>query len=246
MNNNYTVIAFYKFIPLTNINDLQISLLKYCKEHSIKGTILLALEGINSTLAGSPEEIEKFCSFIRSLPEFTDMTFKYSTSLLPPFKRTKVIIKKEIVTFKVDDLDLSQVGEYLSAEAWDNMIQKDETIVIDTRNDYEIVFGTFHRAIDPKTKNFSDFPAWAEKELADCNKDTPIAMFCTGGVRCEKSTAYLKQRGFKNVYHLKGGILQYLEDTKNKNHMWKGSCFVFDDRLSVDSQLKSIEEMPCS
>jgi len=239
----YTVISFYKFTPISNINDMQVSLLKYCKENEVKGTILLALEGINSTMAGSPEAIKGFCEFLRSIPEFSDMTFKSSIALLPPFKRTKVIIKKEIVTFKVDDLDVSQVGEYLSGAEWDAMLKNPEAVVIDTRNDYEVAFGTFHNAVDPKTKNFSDFPAWAEEALSDCDKERPIAMFCTGGVRCEKSTAYMKQRGFKNVYHLKGGILQYLDETKNKNQMWKGSCFVFDDRLAVDSSLKSIEEM---
>lgn len=239
----YKVISFYKFVKINNIQDMQVALLKYCKEHNIKGTILLALEGINSTMAGDPKDIDAFCEFLKSFVEFSDMTFKHSISLLPPFKRTKVIIKNEIVTFKVKDLDMTQVGEYLSGKEWDNMLQNPDAIVIDTRNDYEVVFGTFQNAIDPKTKNFSDFPDWVEKELSDSDKERPIAMFCTGGVRCEKSTAYMKQKGFKNVYHLKGGILQYLDDTSNKSNMWKGDCFVFDDRLAVNSQLKSIEEM---
>jgi UPF0176 protein len=243
MQNNYTVSTFYKFINIDDVNELQITLIKHCKACQLKGTILVAEEGVNGTLAGSEPGINQFERLISSIYGLENMEFKRSISKLPPFKRIKVIVKKEIVTFKVDDLDLNNRGEYLSGEEWDKILLNPETIVVDTRNDYEIAFGTFQNAIDPQTKNFSDLPEWVDRIEADVSKDRPVAMFCTGGVRCEKSTAYMKQRGFTNVYHLKGGILQYLDETKNKNQLWNGSCFVFDDRLTLDENLKSTEEL---
>lgn len=239
----YQVTSFYKFIEMDNIYDMQLVLLKFCNQHDIKGTILIATEGLNGILSGREDSMKSFCQFIHSIKGFEDINFKSSFTPEQPFKRIKVRIKNEIVTFKVADLDMNQVGEYLSAEEWDAMLQKPEVTLIDTRNEYEVAFGTFANAIDPKTINFSDFPAWAEANLANHDHTKPIAMFCTGGVRCEKSTAYLKQKGFKNVYHLKGGILQYLEDSKNKTGLWQGSCFVFDDRLAVTVDLKPIEEI---
>lgn len=243
MKEKYSIISFYKFINIEDLEGLRMFLLENCNAQNIKGTILIAGEGINGTVAGSQSDIEQFCALFNSLKGFEDVTYRQSYSFLPPFKRMKVNIKPEIITFKVDDLRIEEVGEHLNSDEWDALLKDPESIVIDTRNDYEIEFGTFYKAINPNTKNFSDFPQWVEENLSSQDKEKPIAMFCTGGVRCEKSTAYLKQKGFKKVYHLKGGILQYLNDRQGKEHLWKGNCFVFDDRLAVDQDLKSVEEL---
>jgi UPF0176 protein len=171
------------------------------------------------------------------MEEFSDMEFKESFSEYLPFKKMKVRLKPEIVRLKQENLDMSKVGEYLDSDQWDTMISRKDAVVIDTRNDYEVIFGTFKNATNPKTRIFSDLPQWVERNLKGVSKETPIAMFCTGGIRCEKSTSYMKNIGFKNVYHLKGGILKYIEDKKGKESMWQGKCFVFDDRVAVDSEL---------
>jgi UPF0176 protein len=235
----FVVTTYYKFVELSDLETIRAKLLKFCLQNAIKGTILLAQEGVNSTMTGSRAAIDKFYEFIKSIPEFSDLTFKESFAEIIPFKKLKVKIRKEIVTFKLG-LDMKQVGERLDAAAWEEMIARKDAIVIDTRNDYEVVFGTFKNAINPKTRNFTDLPDWVERNLADVDRNRPVAMFCTGGIRCEKSTAYMKQIGFKNVYHLNGGILQYLEDSKNKNNMWQGKCFIFDDRIAVDDKLQAI------
>jgi UPF0176 protein len=237
----FIVTTFYKFINLPSYLDLRIQLLKLCNSLSLKGTILLAEEGLNSTLSGTRENVDKFYGLIKEMPEFADLEFKESESDYQPFKRMKVRLKKEIVTFKVDDLDMNLRGEYLDHQTWDDLLAREDSIVIDTRNDYEITFGTFEKAIDPKLNSFSELPEWLDKNLKEEDKEKPVLMFCTGGIRCEKSTAYLKQKGFKQVYHLRGGILKYFEEGKNSNNKWIGSCFVFDDRLAVDSKLMSIE-----
>lgn len=239
MSEKFVVTTFYKFVDLPDVEEKQVKFIKFCNDHKIKGTILLAHEGINSTLTGTREAIDAFYKFITSIQEFADMEFKESFSDYLPFSKTKVRLKPEIVRLKVKNLDMSKVGEYLDPKQWDEMISKKETILIDTRNDYEVIFGTFKNAKNPRTRNFSDLPEWVDRNLKNVDKETPIAMFCTGGIRCEKSTAYMKQVGFKNVYHLKGGILKYLEDTKDQENMWQGRCFVFDDRVAVDSELKA-------
>jgi len=239
MSEKFVVTTFYKFVHLSDVQDTQVKFIKFCTDYKIKGTILLAEEGVNSTLTGERHNIDAFYKFIRCMNEFSDMEFKESFSEYEPFKKLKVRIKPEIVRLKIPNLDMNKIGEYLDTKEWDELISKKETIVIDTRNDYEVIFGTFKNAQNPKTRNFSDLPEWVDRNLKNVDKNTPIAMFCTGGIRCEKSTSYMKNIGFKNVYHLKGGILKYIEDTKGKESMWEGKCFVFDDRVAVDSELEA-------
>lgn len=234
----YVVTTFYEFADVPHYVELRPQLIKFCNDNGIKGTILLAEEGINSTLVGTRVGIDAFYAYITSMPEFAKMKFKESFCEYMPFKKLKIRLKKEIVKLAQKNLKMDVRGELLDSKAWDELLAKDDTIVIDTRNDYEVVFGTFANAINPKIRNFTDLPEWVEKNLKPEDKERPIAMFCTGGIRCEKSTAYMKQAGYKNVYHLSGGILQYFEDTKNASGNWQGRCFVFDDRVAVDPELK--------
>lgn len=234
MAKKFVITTYYKFTQLDDPLSIRVKLLKFCIKNSIKGTILLAEEGINSTVTGTREAVDALYQFISTIPEFADMQYKESYADEIPFKRLKVKVRKEVVVFRMP-LDMKNVGIHLDADAWDRMISGSNTVVIDTRNDYEVAFGTFKNATNPKTRNFTDLPDWVERNLSDVDRERPIAMFCTGGIRCEKSTAYMKKIGFKNVYHLKGGILQYLEDTKNRENLWQGKCFVFDDRIIVDN-----------
>jgi UPF0176 protein len=240
MSANCIVTTFYKFIELDNLPEIRLQLIKICNQHQIKGTILLAPEGVNATIAASRQGMDTFYQFMKANPLFNDVVFRESIFPYQPFKRMKVRLKKEIIRFKVDDLDLSQNGEYLSPDEWDEMLKDPKVKIIDTRNDYEVSFGTFKNATNPETRYFSEFPAWADKNINYNDKDQPILMFCTGGVRCEKSTAYLKKKGLRKVYHLEGGILEYLRQTKNKNNNWQGNCFVFDDRIAVDAHMKGL------
>jgi UPF0176 protein len=194
---------------------------------------------MNGTLCSTREIVDAFHRLVHSVKEFSDTEFKESLSSFHLFKKMYVKIKKEIVTFKVPDLDMSKNGKHLTTSEWNDMLNKPDIMVIDTRNTYEVSLGSFKNAINPQTENFGDFAKWAEENLSHLDHKQPIAMFCTGGVRCEKSTAYLKQRfGFENVYHLKGGILKYLEEVKKEESLWQGNCFVFDYRLAVDHQLR--------
>ncbi|KIE04273.1 UPF0176 protein [Candidatus Jidaibacter acanthamoeba] len=236
---NFIVTTFYKFVELEDLTELKLQLLKFCNEVKIKGTILIAKEGINATLTGSKDSIIAFYSFIKSYNCFSDLSFKESISNFTPFKKMKVKIKPEIVTFKAE-IDINKRGEYLSPEEWDKFLEKDDIIIIDTRNDYEVALGTFKNATDPKTKAFTELPKWVKENLTEEDKEKTILMFCTGGVRCEKSTAYMKQNGFDKVYHLEGGILKYLESTKNANNNWIGSCFIFDDRSALSHDLTAL------
>jgi len=238
--NKIHIRAFYRFVELPNFERLKKPFDQFCKANQMKGTILLAHEGINSTISAPKEIMEKFWKFLDQDPRFATMPYKESYADFSPFERMRVRLKKEIVRMGVEDLNLDKRGEYLKAEEWDKAISDPETIVIDTRNDYEYAYGTFENAINPKTSDFREFPEWVEKNL-DPQKHKKIAMFCTGGIRCEKSTALLKNKGFDKVYHLDGGILQYFEDKQNKKHKWKGSCFVFDDRIAVTPDLKPVE-----
>lgn len=238
---NYIISTFYKFVELKEPQNFKARLIKLCNDNKIRGTILLAQEGINSTICGSRQAIDKFYQFMQSTPEFADIEYKESSSPTAPFRKTKVKVKPEIVTFR-EKLDMSMVGTHLEPDEWDKLISRDDAIVIDTRNDYEVVLGTFKNAINPSTRNFTDLVEWVDRNLTEADKTKPIAMFCTGGVRCEKSTAFMKQRGFKEVYHLKGGILSYFEKCANKNNMWQGKCFVFDDRIAVGPDLKGYSQ----
>lgn len=237
MTEQFVVTTFYKFVDLPDFIERRVKFVKFCNENNIKGTILLGEEGINSTLTATRENIDKFYSFLKSMPEFADMDFKESFCPYLPFKKMKVRLKKEIVKISLDKLNMKSRGRYLDSEKWNELIKNPETKVIDTRNDYEVVFGTFENAINPKIRNFHELPEWVEKNLSDISKDTPIAMFCTGGIRCEKSTAYMMEKGYTNVFHLEGGILKYFEERKDKENLWNGRCFVFDDRIAVNKDL---------
>lgn len=236
----YHIRAFYRFVDVPNFEDLKKPFDQFCKAHDMKGTILLAHEGINSTVSAPKEVMEKFWYFLDQDRRFANMPYKESYADFHPFERMKVRLKKEIVRMGVENLNLSKRGEYVKGEDWDNLISDPEVITIDTRNEYEVDIGTFENAVNPHTTDFRNFPQWVEENL-DPKKHKKVAMFCTGGIRCEKSTSLLKNMGFENVYHLDGGILQYLEDTNNKNGKWQGKCFVFDDRIAVDEFLQPIE-----
>ena len=213
---------------------------KELKNLQILGTIIIGHEGINGTVSGSETNINKALKFLRSDSRFSDLDIKTSFSNKAPFLRLKVKIKKEIVTMGIDNIKpTTQAGKYLSHDQWNSLLNDEDTILIDTRNDYEYSIGTFKNSINPKTSNFKEFPKWVKKQkfTQEVKKSKNIAMFCTGGIRCEKASSYMKNEGFKNVYHLKGGILKYLENTDIENSLWQGECFVFDDRVSVKQDL---------
>jgi len=232
-----SVAALYKFTPFADHAALQAPLLACCRRHGAKGTLLLAHEGINGTIAGSDAGIVAVLDHIRSLPGCADLEVKFSRAPTMPFHRMKVRLKREIVTMGQPDIDpLASVGTYVAPADWNALIADPDTIVIDTRNDYEVAIGTFQRAIDPQTASFRDFPEWfraRRAELLGQGQQPKVAMFCTGGIRCEKSTAFLKAEGVEEVFHLKGGILKYLEDVLPEQSLWQGECFVFDQRVSV-------------
>ncbi|MDO9381367.1 MAG: rhodanese-related sulfurtransferase [Hyphomicrobiaceae bacterium] len=227
------VCAFYKFVEIADCASLQASLLARCEQGGVKGTILLAREGINATISAPDEAMTVFLSDLRSDERFTGLTVKQATAPNHPFQRLKVKVKREIIAFDPSaDGPLTEVGTYVKPRDWNALIADPDVIVIDTRNAYEVAIGTFERALDPKTAAFSDFPAYAKANL-DPQRDKKIAMFCTGGIRCEKASAHLIQMGFGEVYHLDGGILNYLEVIPPKQSLWHGECFVFDERVSV-------------
>ena len=229
------VAALYLFVDLSDCEGLRIPILRKASLNGIKGTILLAKEGINGTVAGSEKELRSFLSYLRGLPPFTQLEHKESWTSSMPFQKMKVKLKEEIVTLGVDGVDpLSKVGTYVSASEWNKLIEREDVVLVDTRNDYETSIGTFKGAVDPNTRSFKEFPEWALNHL---DKTQPVAMFCTGGIRCEKATSYLLEQGFDQVYHLKGGILKYLEEIPKEKSLWEGSCFVFDERVSVNHEL---------
>lgn len=224
------VSAFYKFVTLPDFAGLRAPLKSAADRHGIRGTILLAPEGINGTIAGLPDDLAAMLAFIRSLPPFADLESKESHADEMPFRRMKVRLKKEIVTMGVPGTDpLAAVGTYVAPEEWNALISDPDVLVIDTRNAFEVAAGTFKGAIDPGTKSFGEFPDFARRALAG-QRRRRIAMFCTGGIRCEKATSFLRTQGFENVFHLKGGILKYLETIPPEQSLWQGSCFVFDER----------------
>lgn len=230
----YTVCALYHFTRFEDHKALRAPLLAFCKQEGITGSLLLAAEGINGTVAGPTRaSIDRLVAQIRALPGCADFEYKLSTASHQPFGKMKVRLKKEIVTMGQPDVDpRAAVGHYCSPEEWNELISAPDVAVIDTRNDYEVDIGTFEGAIDPKTKTFRDFPKWWE-ENKDRFHNKRIAMFCTGGIRCEKSTNYLLGQGIDEVYHLKGGILKYLEEMPQEQSKWNGECFVFDSRVSI-------------
>jgi UPF0176 protein len=237
-SDSFRVAALYRFARLDDCAALRSPLEALCRDHGVRGTLLLAAEGINGTIAGRAAGVDAVLAHIRGLPDCADVDVKLSTAAAMPFHRMKVRIKREIVTMGQPDIDpRASVGTYVEPQDWNALIADPGTIVIDTRNDYEVAVGTFEGAIDPETATFRDFPAWfrAERERLLGTGDTPpkVAMFCTGGIRCEKSTAFLKQEGVEEVFHLKGGILKYLETVPEEESLWRGECFVFDQRVTV-------------
>jgi len=236
------VAALYKFARLDARDTVRRELAELCCRHGVKGTLLLAAEGINGTIAGTRIGLEVVVAFIRSLPGFADTDVKYSTAEAMPFHRMKVRLKQEIVTMGQPGIDpMTGTGHYVSPEDWNALISEPGTIVIDTRNDYEVEVGTFAGAINPGTATFRDFPDWFRVQrdrLLGTGRPPKVAMFCTGGIRCEKSTAFLKAEGIEEVYHLKGGILKYLETVAADESLWKGECFVFDQRVAVGHGLE--------
>ncbi len=235
---NILVAALYKFVTLPDFKDLQAPLLETCNAGGVKGTLLLASEGINGTIAGPRAGVRAVLDFLGADPRFAGMSCKESHAETMPFYRMKVRLKKEIVTMGVPGTDPNKiVGTYVKPEDWNALISAPDVVVIDTRNDYEVGIGSFEGAINPKTETFREFPAWVEQATALQNKPK-VAMYCTGGIRCEKSTAYLKELGYDDVYHLEGGILKYLETVPEAESLWRGECFVFDARVSVGHGLK--------
>jgi UPF0176 protein len=232
------VATFYKFVSLPDFAEKREPLLSYCLSQGVKGTILLAEEGINGTIAAASQPaIDSVFAFLGSDPRLADLECKLSQAEAPPFERMKVKWKPEIVTLGIPEVDPSQqVGTYVSPQDWNALISDPEVTVIDTRNDYEVKIGTFHRAANPQTESFRQFPEYVRQHL-DPNKNKKVAMFCTGGIRCEKASAFMLAQGFQEVYHLKGGILKYLAEVPSEESLWQGECFVFDERVAVQHGL---------
>jgi UPF0176 protein len=239
------VCAMYKFVTLEKYWLLRQPLHRVMENNGVRGTLLLAHEGVNGTVAGSREGVDKVLAWLRTDPRLANIDTKESYTDRPPFNRTKVKLKKEIVTMGIEDIDPRRVvGTYVKPADWNRLISDPEVILIDTRNDYEFQVGTFKNAVNPKTESFREFPQFVKDNL-DPARHRKVAMFCTGGIRCEKSTAYLKAQGFEEVYHLQGGILKYLEDVPVDNSLWQGECFVFDDRITVDHMLQKGQYDQC-
>ena len=232
------VAALYRFVRLDNYQELRQPLLNVMLKNHIRGTLLLAAEGINGTVAGSREAIDKLIGWLRGDERLQDLDCKFSFDDEMPFYRSRVKLKKEIVTMGVEGIDPNRVvGTYVKPGDWNALISDPDIVLVDTRNDYETAIGSFENAQLPNTKSFREFPDFVKKNL-DREKQPKVAMFCTGGIRCEKSTAYLKEQGFDEVYHLEGGILKYLEEVTEVESLWRGECFVFDNRVSVNHALE--------
>jgi UPF0176 protein len=233
----FTIAALYKFAPLTDLPDVQRDLAALCKAEDIRGTLLLAPEGLNGTISGAAAGVEAVLAHIRTLPGCAELDVKYARADAMPFQWMRVRLKREIVTMRAGDLDpASNAGHYVAPRDWDALIADPETVLIDTRNAYEVAVGTFAGAIDPGTQSFGAFPRWFDAMAARWEAEgrrPRIAMFCTGGIRCEKATAYARRRGFQDVHHLQGGILRYLEEVPQAESAWRGECFVFDERVAV-------------
>ena len=242
---NIVVSALYKFAKLDNFELLREPLLKLMKEHQVKGTLLLAQEGINGTIAGDRKGIDALIAWLQKDPRLADLRTKESYEQEMPFYRSKVKLKKEIVTMGIESIDPKKiVGTYVKPQDWNALISDPDVILIDTRNDYEVQIGGFKNAVNPKTDTFREFPQYVKDHL-DPSQHKKVAMYCTGGIRCEKSTAYLKEQGFKEVFHLQGGVLKYLEEIPSEESMWEGECFVFDNRVAVNHDLEKGQYDQC-
>jgi UPF0176 protein len=236
-DSSIAVLSFYSFVNISEPENLLPQILLIAKKKYIKGTVIIAKEGFNGSISGAEDNLHLLVEELRNITNPNDINIKVNYCTTQPFSKIKVKLKQEIVSMRSGEIDVENLkGEYIETSDWDQFIQESDVVVVDTRNSYEVKAGTFHKSIDPHTENFREFPNWA-KNNTELLKNKKIAMFCTGGIRCEKSTAYMKTLGYEQVYHLKGGILQYLEDTSNKNGAWKGDCFVFDDRGAVKSDL---------
>jgi len=232
------VAALYKFVTLEDFHELREPLLDACLAARVRGTLLLAREGINGTIAGSRGGIDQVLAYLRAEPRLADLEHKESVDDHMPFYRMKVKLKKEIVTMGVAGIDPNQqVGSYVKPRDWNALVSDPEVLLIDTRNDYECGIGSFRGAVDPHTTSFREFPAYVRSQL-DPSKQKKVAMFCTGGIRCEKASAFMLQEGFEEVYHLEGGVLKYLEEVSEEDSIWEGECFVFDNRVAVNQQLE--------
>jgi UPF0176 protein len=239
------VAALYKFVTLEDYHELREPLLDACRAADIRGTLLLAKEGINGTIAGPREGIDQVLAWLRSDPRLADLDHKESFDDHMPFYRMKVKLKREIVTMGVDGIDPNErVGTYVEPKDWNALVNDPDVVLIDTRNDYEYGIGTFHGALDPNTESFREFPQYVRSHL-DPEKNKKVAMFCTGGIRCEKASAFMLKEGFEEVYHLQGGILKYLEEVPKEESTWEGECFVFDNRVAVDHDLQKGQYDQC-
>lgn len=235
----YIIATFYQFAAFPDYQKHQKPLLALCQKHGLKGTILIAAEGTNATIAGTREAIDAALGYLRALPPFATLTAREYPGETQPFNRMKVRLKKEIVTLRAQaPIPAPSDHDLLPPQAWETLLDDPETIVLDTRNRYEYKIGTFKNAVNPDVKAFNHLPAWIEENLA-AHKNKNIAIFCTGGIRCEKLGPYMKEQGFEKVYQLKHGILKYLQDTQNKRGYWQGDCFVFDDRVAVNEKMES-------
>ena len=238
--NDILVAALYKFVEIDDLLSLQNNLYKICEENNIMCTILIADEGINGTISGKHNEIKETISSLTSDNRFSNIEIKYSSTDKQPFHRMKVRLKKEIVTIGLPEINPNKkVGTYVRPEDWNELISDPNVIVIDTRNKYETKIGSFQNALDPETSSFREFPDWVKKfKNSEDNTNKKIAMFCTGGIRCEKASSLMKEEGFEDVYHLQGGILKYLETVDKENSLWNGECFVFDQRVCLTDELE--------
>ncbi len=237
-NPKIVIAALYRFVALDDYTCLRLPLMKICMEEGVKGTLLLAKEGINGTIAGTRVGIDRVISYLRSDPRFAELTWKETQTSVAPFLRMKVKLKKEIVTLGVPNIDPTlRVGRYATPWEWNFLIDDPDCLVIDTRNDYEVDIGFFKGAVNPATQTFREFPAWVHRNL-DKRRHKKIAMYCTGGIRCEKSSSLLLKEGFQEVWQLRGGILGYLEGISESDSRWQGECFVFDSRVALDHSLR--------
>jgi UPF0176 protein len=246
----YLTAAFYQFVALPDFAERRAPLLALCQQHQVKGLILLASEGINSTIAGAADDVRAVLAYLRADPLLVNLQHKESWSEKAPFHRMKVRLKKEIVTLNVPGTSPTlMAGTYVKPSDWNALISDPEVVLVDTRNHYEVALGSFAQAINPHISTFAELPGWvnqapALKPTAD-GKRPKVAMFCTGGIRCEKSTAYLRAQGYEEVYHLEGGILKYLETVPPEHSLWQGECFVFDERVSVGHGLRPGQHALC-
>lgn len=242
---SYLVAAFYKFVPLTDHTEQRDPLLGCCRENQVLGTLILAPEGINGTIAGPPEGVGMVLATLRQDQRLVDLEVKQALSSVPPFTRLKVQLKKEIVTLGMPEVDPTRVtGTHVKPEDWNALLDDPDVVVVDTRNDYEISIGTFEGATDPRIGTFRDLPAWFEQQW-DEGRRPKIAMFCTGGIRCEKASSLLREQGGNEVFQLEGGILKYLEQVPPEESRWRGDCFVFDGRVAVGHGLEVRDYEPC-